>query len=53
MVTSFVTAFITLKRWVLLNKLLMGKLNNMKFISSGRRLTKAGQKDLDLIARKL
>ena len=29
MVTSFVTAFITLKRWVLLNKLLMGKLNYM------------------------
>ena len=30
MVTSFVTAFITLRRWVLLNKLLMGKLNIMK-----------------------
>ena len=41
------------RRWVWLRRLRMGKLKELYMICRGRKLTKAGQKELDLIARKI
>ena len=41
------------RRWVWSKRLRMGGLNELMVMCRGRKLTKAGQKELDLIARKI